>query len=349
MDEDKKELHDLAELRELGQLLQQAKLIDGSSEDVLNQDNDDENVSMINDILETIKLEKAKLRDEASIIRGELSQAMTKENLRKIYSGEQRKEQQKKEEYEWKRQQEVEKKEKEDAERKDREEMDRQRKAARDRLFNGVLTGSLQGTPCTEEPGPSGIYSSKSQLESTTYGYESEYENAPMTRSMPNNRMLPSKSLEFHAAHRVQPVMGAKELLNGHCGSPASRFVATSLSNLNESRNSQDSGLGRETVSDMPKKQHAKSHHEVYGDKVILESEDETPRRPTMLCFGRWKGSGPRLNGCIHGEKPMHNGIKSNGHFKTQIDEIEAKVAHLTASKSNGQIVINKNVKETAL
>ncbi|EPB70502.1 hypothetical protein ANCCEY_10411 [Ancylostoma ceylanicum] len=51
-------------------------------EDIMRQDNDDENMEQIRQLIEEIKREKQLMRDEAHIIRGELSQAMYNEDLR---------------------------------------------------------------------------------------------------------------------------------------------------------------------------------------------------------------------------------------------------------------------------
>ncbi|VDM81585.1 unnamed protein product [Strongylus vulgaris] len=48
----------------------------------MRQDNDDENMEQIQRLIEEIKREKQMMRDEAHIIRGELSQAMYNEDLR---------------------------------------------------------------------------------------------------------------------------------------------------------------------------------------------------------------------------------------------------------------------------
>ncbi|EYC19271.1 hypothetical protein Y032_0025g1282 [Ancylostoma ceylanicum] len=54
-------------------------------EDIMRQDNDDENMEQIRQLIEEIKREKQLMRDEAHIIRGELSQAMYNEDLRTAY------------------------------------------------------------------------------------------------------------------------------------------------------------------------------------------------------------------------------------------------------------------------
>ncbi|KJH52359.1 hypothetical protein DICVIV_01451 [Dictyocaulus viviparus] len=51
-------------------------------EDIMRQENDDENMEQIRSLIEDIKREKQMMRDEAHIIRGELSQAMYNEDLR---------------------------------------------------------------------------------------------------------------------------------------------------------------------------------------------------------------------------------------------------------------------------
>ncbi|XGW06804.1 hypothetical protein V3C99_016820 [Haemonchus contortus] len=51
-------------------------------EDIMRQDNDEENMEQIKALIEDIKREKQLMRDEAHIIRGELSQAMYNEDLR---------------------------------------------------------------------------------------------------------------------------------------------------------------------------------------------------------------------------------------------------------------------------
>ncbi|WKY12324.1 hypothetical protein Q1695_003701 [Nippostrongylus brasiliensis] len=51
-------------------------------EDIMRQDNDEENMEQIKALIEDIKREKQMMRDEAHIIRGELSQAMYNEDLR---------------------------------------------------------------------------------------------------------------------------------------------------------------------------------------------------------------------------------------------------------------------------
>ncbi|KAL6743553.1 hypothetical protein Aduo_016579 [Ancylostoma duodenale] len=48
----------------------------------MRQDNDDENMEQIRQLIDEIKREKQLMRDEAHIIRGELSQAMYNEDLR---------------------------------------------------------------------------------------------------------------------------------------------------------------------------------------------------------------------------------------------------------------------------
>ncbi|KAK5980664.1 hypothetical protein GCK32_020821 [Trichostrongylus colubriformis] len=48
----------------------------------MRQDNDEENMEQIKALIEDIKREKQLMRDEAHIIRGELSQAMYNEDLR---------------------------------------------------------------------------------------------------------------------------------------------------------------------------------------------------------------------------------------------------------------------------
>ncbi|VDO06010.1 unnamed protein product [Haemonchus placei] len=50
--------------------------------DIMRQDNDEENMEQIKALIEDIKREKQLMRDEAHIIRGELSQAMYNEDLR---------------------------------------------------------------------------------------------------------------------------------------------------------------------------------------------------------------------------------------------------------------------------
>ncbi|KAK6758843.1 hypothetical protein RB195_016210 [Necator americanus] len=62
-------------------------------EDIMRQDNDDENMEQIRQLIDEIKREKQMMRDEAHIIRGELSQAMYNEDLRKRLTGEHRREQ----------------------------------------------------------------------------------------------------------------------------------------------------------------------------------------------------------------------------------------------------------------
>ncbi|PIO68929.1 hypothetical protein TELCIR_09266, partial [Teladorsagia circumcincta] len=62
-------------------------------EDIMRQDNDEENMEQIKRLIEEIKREKQLMRDEAHIIRGELSQAMYNEDLRKRLTGEYREEQ----------------------------------------------------------------------------------------------------------------------------------------------------------------------------------------------------------------------------------------------------------------
>ncbi|WKY12325.1 hypothetical protein Q1695_003701 [Nippostrongylus brasiliensis] len=56
-------------------------------EDIMRQDNDEENMEQIKALIEDIKREKQMMRDEAHIIRGELSQAMYNEDLRKRLTG----------------------------------------------------------------------------------------------------------------------------------------------------------------------------------------------------------------------------------------------------------------------
>ncbi|KAK6049183.1 hypothetical protein COOONC_13312, partial [Cooperia oncophora] len=51
-------------------------------EDIMRLDNDEENMEQIKRLIEEIKREKQLMRDEAHIIRGELSQAMYNEDLR---------------------------------------------------------------------------------------------------------------------------------------------------------------------------------------------------------------------------------------------------------------------------
>ncbi|KIH43416.1 hypothetical protein ANCDUO_26577, partial [Ancylostoma duodenale] len=55
--------------------------------DIMRQDNDDENMEQIRQLIDEIKREKQLMRDEAHIIRGELSQAMYNEDLRYFVSG----------------------------------------------------------------------------------------------------------------------------------------------------------------------------------------------------------------------------------------------------------------------
>uniref|UniRef100_A0A183GLE7 V-type proton ATPase subunit a n=1 Tax=Heligmosomoides polygyrus TaxID=6339 RepID=A0A183GLE7_HELPZ len=50
--------------------------------DIMRQDNDEENMEQIKTLIDEIKREKQMMRDEAHIIRGELSQAMYNEDLR---------------------------------------------------------------------------------------------------------------------------------------------------------------------------------------------------------------------------------------------------------------------------
>ena len=50
----------------------------------MNQDNDDNNVEIIQNLLAEIKRERQLMRDEAHIIKGELSQAMYNEDLRLV-------------------------------------------------------------------------------------------------------------------------------------------------------------------------------------------------------------------------------------------------------------------------
>ncbi|VDM61517.1 unnamed protein product [Angiostrongylus costaricensis] len=57
-------------------------------EDIMRQDNDEENLEQIRTLIEDIKREKQMMRDEAHIIRGELSQALYNEDLRKRLVGE---------------------------------------------------------------------------------------------------------------------------------------------------------------------------------------------------------------------------------------------------------------------
>lgn len=59
----------------------------------MRQDNDEENMEQIKTLIDEIKREKQMMRDEAHIIRGELSQAMYNEDLRKRLTGEFRQEQ----------------------------------------------------------------------------------------------------------------------------------------------------------------------------------------------------------------------------------------------------------------
>ncbi|VDK53227.1 unnamed protein product [Cylicostephanus goldi] len=51
-------------------------------EDIMRQENDDRNAEQIQQLIEDIKREKQMIRDEAHIIRGELTQAMYNEDLR---------------------------------------------------------------------------------------------------------------------------------------------------------------------------------------------------------------------------------------------------------------------------
>ncbi|CAI4225041.1 unnamed protein product [Auanema sp. JU1783] len=51
-------------------------------EDIMRMENDEQNIEIIQTLLADIKREKQKIRDEAHIIRGELSQAMYNEDLR---------------------------------------------------------------------------------------------------------------------------------------------------------------------------------------------------------------------------------------------------------------------------
>ncbi|CAD6198474.1 unnamed protein product [Caenorhabditis auriculariae] len=57
-------------------------------EEIMRQDNDEENMEVIKKLLDEIKREKQLMRDEAHVIRGELSQAMYNEDLRKRIAGE---------------------------------------------------------------------------------------------------------------------------------------------------------------------------------------------------------------------------------------------------------------------
>ena len=53
-------------------------------QDIMNQDNDEKNVEIIQTLLAEIKRERQLMRDEAHIIKGELSQAMYNEDLRYV-------------------------------------------------------------------------------------------------------------------------------------------------------------------------------------------------------------------------------------------------------------------------
>ena len=56
--------------------------VDKNIQDIMNQDNDEANVEIIQRLLGEIKKERQVMRDEAHIIKGELSQAMYNEDLR---------------------------------------------------------------------------------------------------------------------------------------------------------------------------------------------------------------------------------------------------------------------------